>query len=41
MAYSFYYTGKYELAKACFLRILKLDDKCVEAYIGVATLYEK
>ena len=41
MAYSFYYLGKYEMARACFQRILKLDPNCVEAYIGIAIIYEK
>jgi tetratricopeptide (TPR) repeat protein len=29
MAYSFFYLGKYEMAKACFQRILKLAPNCV------------
>lgn len=29
MAYSFFYLGKYEMARACFQRIIKLDPSCV------------
>ena len=29
MAYCFFYLGKYEMARACFQRILKLDATCV------------
>jgi RNA polymerase-associated protein CTR9 len=39
MAYCFYELEKYEMAKACFKRILDLDPKCVEAKIGYATLW--
>ncbi len=38
MAYCFFYLEKYEMAKACFTRILKLDPTCVDAYIGLAVI---
>ena len=41
MAYSFYYLGKYEMARACFQRIIKLDQNCVEAYLGLAVVEDK
>jgi len=41
MAYSFFYLGKYELARACFQRIIKLDPSCTEAYVGIAVVYDK
>lgn len=41
MAYSFFYLGKYEMARACFERIIKLDPTCVEAYIGIAVVCDK
>lgn len=41
MAYSFYYLGKYEMARACFQRIIKLDQNCVEAYLGLAVIEDK
>jgi len=39
MGYCFFYLGKYEMARACFERIIKLDPTCVEAYIGIAVIY--
>lgn len=41
MAYSFFYLGKYEMARACFERIIKLDSSSVEAYVGMAIVYDK
>lgn len=41
MAYSFYYLGKYEMARACFQRIVKLDPNSVEAHLGIAIIEEK
>jgi tetratricopeptide (TPR) repeat protein len=41
MAYSFFYLGKYELARACFQRIVKLNPSCIEAYVGIAVVYDK
>lgn len=41
MGYCFYFLQKYELARACFQRILKLDPTCVEAYVGVAVVCER
>jgi RNA polymerase-associated protein CTR9 len=38
MAYCFYELEKYELAKACFKRILDLDPDCIEASIGYGTM---
>jgi RNA polymerase-associated protein CTR9 len=39
MAYCFYELEKYELAKACFKRILNLEPNCVEAMIGYGTMW--
>lgn len=41
MAYSFFYLGKYEMARACFQRIVQLDPTVVEAYIGIAIVFDK
>ena len=41
MAYCFYFLNKFELAKSCFRRILTMDPKCVEAYLGLAVIADK
>lgn len=41
MAYCFYYLGKYEMARACFQRVIQLEPKCVEALIGMAVVHER
>ena len=41
MAYSFHALGKYELARACFQRIISLDPNCAEAYLGISIIFEK
>jgi RNA polymerase-associated protein CTR9 len=39
MAYCFYELEKYELARACFKRILDLEPNYVEAMIGYGTMW--
>ena len=41
MAYSFFYLGKYEMARACFKRLLELEPRCVEALVGIATVHDR
>jgi RNA polymerase-associated protein CTR9 len=41
MAYCFFHLRKYELARACFQRVLALDPGCVEALMGIAIVYER
>ena len=41
MAYCFFYLGKYEMARACFQRLLNLEPHCIEALIGIATVYDR
>ena len=41
MAYCFFNLGKFEMARACFQRIMAIDPSCVEAYIGAGVVCEK
>jgi tetratricopeptide (TPR) repeat protein len=41
MGYSFFFLGKYEMARACFHRLLQLEPNCVEALIGIATVHDR
>lgn len=41
MGYCFYELQKYELAELCFNRIIKLDPKCADAFMGLAVIRYK
>lgn len=41
MAYCYFHLNKFEVAQACFERILKLDGKCYRAMIGLAIVNER
>lgn len=41
MAYCYFNTGGFEMAKACALRILQLDSRNIEAVILLAIVYER
>lgn len=41
MAYCYFFMEKYEMARACFNRILSLKPDCIEAYLGLAVIEEK
>ena len=41
MGYCFFHLGKYEMARACFQRVVKLDPECVEGWMGIAVVCEK
>lgn len=41
MAYCYFNLNKFEVAQACFERILNLDDKCYRAMIGLAIVHER
>lgn len=38
MAYCYFYLEKFEMARACFTRIINLKPDCIEAYIGLAVI---
>jgi tetratricopeptide (TPR) repeat protein len=41
MAYCYFYLNKYEMAKACALRVLQLDPRNANAFICVAVVLER
>lgn len=41
MAYCYFNSKQFEVAQACFERILKLDGKCYRAMIGLAIVHER
>jgi tetratricopeptide (TPR) repeat protein len=41
MAACYYHLGQYEMAEACFKRILQIDPKCVDGLLGMAVISEK
>lgn len=41
MAYCYFNLNKFEVAQACFERILNIDIKCYKAMIGLAIVHER
>jgi tetratricopeptide (TPR) repeat protein len=41
MAYCYFNLNKFDMAELCFKRVLKIDESCVEALIGLAIISER